>query len=702
MRRFACFVWFLLGAAVSAAAPFTFGPAGALEKLEVGGDVLVFKANEATGFSAFDVTAQRPVSFSSGQVRTEGGKTRFEAVNPEGVSLRAEFTPKDGYLLVTGELESRTARALVLDYRLGTIGADARLFRSLNEGESQGLAEMSAEIENSLVPIGAVAVGGKTAAIAIPPDHPMIFGIVGSRAGLAVRLYLGVTPLTEKFPNRAPFAFIIYPSTAGWGFRGALDRYYSFYPASYRPRTDRAGLWLFQVKGKAPETPRQYAYNVLEIHSKDLAHDLARDRANGIMPLLYTLQGQRELKFLDKLPGNYAAAMEAFEKWTPDRIKAYPFVTKESVVAGTDRWLKDEIENSGVKEANGEYSIVLRDTPWGKKSVSFRMNPSPHLFANENRRTVGRDGIELVDGWLREHPDIGGVLLDSFGANWPAVLNYREDHFKYAQHPLTFDAKGRLAIYNDLSHYEYAAALKTKLDREGKLLFANGIYSYQARPGEHYKAAPRQRVKIGRFFDASLFDGACCERGSKNDTEQVQEIRVFMGQKYYALINYRWGPGRDPDRVEEFFNRSLCYAIFPSNTKYYPESADYVEYGNEGLDYVNNPEGEQLFKKLTDWVVPNVSRLHRAGWQPITHARTKNADVYIERYGSGQDVYLAVFNDSVKKRRGTVEVDLAALGFKDVKIKEVARGVAFENSSPGMIAFEMEPLKTYVFHLTSP
>ena len=57
--------------------------------------------------------------------------------------------------------------------------------------------------------------------------------------------------------------------------------------------------------------------------------------------------------------------------------------------------------------------------------------------------------------------------MDSFGSNWPAVLDYRPDHFRYAQFPLTFDPAGRLAIHNDIAHYEFARTLREKLDADG-------------------------------------------------------------------------------------------------------------------------------------------------------------------------------------------------------------------------------------------
>ena len=41
------------------------------------------------------------------------------------------------------------------------------------------------------------------------------------------------------------------------------------------------------------------------------------------------------------------------------------------------------MDTSACLTAFGRYSIVIRDTPWGEKSVTFKVNPNPALFADE-------------------------------------------------------------------------------------------------------------------------------------------------------------------------------------------------------------------------------------------------------------------------------------------------------------------------------
>ncbi len=605
---------------------------------------------------------------------------------------------KDGYVLVNGTLKNKAAgdRAIILDYRVGFEGKGAVFSNSLNKTDETAISD--AEAEGNAFPVAALGNDKSAIAVAIPPLDEVSFGVVGSPQGLSVRFYLGLTPLTKAFPNEAHFSFLVYPSRPGWGFRDALAKYYDFFPERYKPKPKQAGYYMFIVKGLTPKNVDQYAFNTLEIQSPDAAKDIERDDKHGISSLLYTLVGQREIKFLDKLPENYDEALGVFKNWSVESHRKFP-VTKESVVAGSDAKLREEVESSAVKDADGKYVVLLRNTPWGKNSVSFKVNPSPYLFADMDVDTVGRNSIRLLDGWLKEHPQLDGVLVDSLGANWPAVANYRQDHFEYAQHPLTFDSQGRLFLHNEASHFEWVQSVHDKLEKEGRYLFANGVYAYRAAAPEHYLIKDKTtRPKLGRFFISSLLDGATCEAGTRATTERAQDVRIMLGRKYYAFINYDW---EDQAKVEQFFNRSLAYGIFASNTLNYGKGGEYVEGKYEGIPYADNPNGSLRDKALLDWFLPKAVLLHKAGWQPVTFAEVSGGrDVYLERFGSGNDIYFTVFNDSDQKTDATIKFDLAALGIDGTKFEEITRDAKVDAASADQARLALEPHKTYILHLS--
>ena len=697
--------WFLhvalfasLANLAGAATEFDLDGRGALKKLSAGGTALTFDA-ALGGFSARDVVAKTAIDLTQGKVSQKDSKTVFDTKPAQGLGLHAEFTAKDGYVLVTGYLEKSSPedRAIILDYRVGFIGAGAVFSNAVNRGEESKITATTTEFEGNAFPIAALQTADRAVAVAVPHDFACSFGMVGSGQGLAVRFYLGVSATTKAFPNRAPFQFIVYPTEPGWGFRGALERYYGFYPGNYEPRVMKTGYWMFQVKGLVPERADQYAFNLLEIQNPHVPEDLNRDDKYGIASLLYTLVGQREIKFLDKLPTSYDEAMKVLEHWSIESHRKYP-ITKESIVAGRDQWLREEIKSSSATDADGKYHIQFRDTPWGKKSVTFKVNPSPYLFADQKVETVGGNSIRLIENWLKEYPQLDGVLIDSMGANWPATPDYRSDHIAYAQYPVTFDAQGRLFVSNITGHYEWCKNLGDKLWAQGKFFAANGLYAYKTPNADHYRAPDKKtRPKLSPFFSASLLDAATSEIGTRAGADRCQDVRVLMGRKYCTLTNYEWD---DEKKVREFYNRSLAYAIFASNTMTYAGNGPYVENVNEGLSYVDNPKGYYRDKALLDWLLPKATMLQKAGWQPVTYAQIESGDplITLERFGHGDKVYFTLFNESTERKECTVKVDLKSLGFTagTADYREFAYDAKLETPAPDRITLTLEPRQAYV------
>jgi hypothetical protein len=614
------------------------------------------------------------------------------------------------FVLVRGEMENLRGdeRGFIVDYRIPLLSADAVFSNGLEH--SVRMAD-SAECEGNCFPVAAMCDTKAGVAMAIPPSEPRVFGMVGDGKGMAVRFYLGTSPKPQRFPNRASFVFIIYGVEPGWGFRSALSRYYGFFPDYYTPRLKRDGLFMFQMKDRVPPNVDQYGFDMVEAQwdKRVLDAAIARDEKHGIATFPYMIVGQREIKFLSALPKTYEEAMALYDKWTVADHAGHA-LTKENVCCEGDIHLKQEVEASACKTRDGKYSIVVRNTKWGDNSVTFKINPNPDLFQDRKRPTVASLALDLMDRWLKEHPEYDGLFTDSLGANWPAVLNYRPDHFTYARYPLTLDPQGRVALHNEISHYEYLETLRSKMRPLNRLLLANGVYCYksqkgraakverqmtsktmnefiaQSAPPEHYRAG----TKLGRFFCASLLDVASCEFGVRATVEQCQDIRVLMGRKQFAFLNYHW---EERDKVEEFINKSLCHGIFASNSSNFFTD----------VEYENHPNGYLRDKKLLDWFVPLVRQLSRAGWEPVRRATVNNKAVSCERFGRGDTVYFTLYNDSAAKVSCALDVDLKALGFgENAAVAEIARQSTLTRPEPGRVVLDVEPKRTCIIRINKP
>lgn len=685
----------------AAAAPTAFATADTAINLSGGG-----------GFQVLDAARRVEVKLARGTVTLSGTDATF-ATSGEGVRLAARFESRPGHVLVTGEIENLTGdeRGFILDYRLPRFPTGAVFSHHLEE--SVTLDDAAGETEANAFPLAAMCGPEGGLALAISPEDPRVFGLVGDRRGLAVRFYLGTSPLTRRFPNRAPFAFVIYNVDPAWGFRSALSRYYGFYPDFYQQRLKKEGLMMFQMTDRLPENIDHYGFHLSETHwdRNVLLAALARDEEHAITTFPYMIVGQREIKFLPEVPRTYAEAMTAYARWDLALHAARPH-TKENACAEGDVHLREEVDASACHTAFGRHAIVIRDTPWGEKSVTFKVNPNPDLFADLGRANVGSRALAVADRWIAQHPRYDGLFIDSLGANWPAVLNYRSDHFAYARYPLTCDPNGKVALSNVISHYEFVADARRRMYASQRLTLGNGVYAYPSRgsatvtaddvefqlksttmtkdfhkvvvPPEHYRTG----VKVSPFFIAALLDVASSEWGVKAEVPMFRDVRVMLGRKPYAFLNYHWEDGA---AVAEFVNKSLAYGVFASSN---------TNWGT-GVQYEINENGYYRDRKLLDWYVPLVRRLSAAGWEPVRHAAVTGDSVSSERFGQGERVYFTLFNDGTTPTAATLKPDLAALGFAEapLSIAEIARAAEMYQSRDGTLHLKLEPKKTYVIEV---
>jgi hypothetical protein len=708
------------------------GPGGRLDRLAIPGKN-AFPLSEAGGFRAYDATARKSIPLAPTSLRQTGGGMVCECEG-DGIRLHALFTTGKAFVRVSGELENTRGdeRGVILDYVIPPISPEAVFSNGLDHALRMAVSD---PYEGNVYPIAAMCgeLGG--IGVAIPPSDPRVFGMASDAQGMSARFYLGLSPEPKRFPNRASFTFLLYSVEPDWGFRSALAAYYRFFPDYYTPRLKRDGLFMFQMEDRVPPNIDQYGFDLVESQWKPevLRAAILRDEQHGIPTFPYMIVGQREIKFLPALPKDYDEAMAAYAKWTLDDHAGHAW-TKENAASQGDIHLKEEVESSACKTSDGRYSLVIRNTPWGANSVSFKINPSPDLFQDVGRPTVASYAFELMEQWLKEQPQYDGMYIDSLGANWPALLNYRKDHFAYARYPLTFDPEGRVALQNDLSHYEYIETLRKRMRADGKLILANGVYAYRSKgapprrrptpakrrdrtkpgvapkpkaltskpaerqvvdrrlqefrartaPPEHYRAG----TKLGRFFCAALLDVASSEAGVRAVVERCQDVRVFMGKKHYAFLNYSWD---DAAKVEEFVNKSLCYGIFASSTTVFVT----------GVHYEDHPNGYLRDKTLLDWYVPLVRRLSRAGWEPVRYAAVDCKDASCERFGNGEVVYYTLYNDATNAAACTLELDLKSLGFdeKTAVVREIARGTPLARPKPNTVTLPLEPKRTCVIQI---
>jgi hypothetical protein len=127
--------------------------------------------------------------------------------------------------------------------------------------------------------------------------------------------------------------------------------------------------------------------------------------------------------------------------------------------------------------------------------------------------------------------------------------------------------------------------------------------------------------------------------------------RALCGKKPYVTLQNTDFDRFPPELVERYLARCGAYGVLPSF--FSPDAASGV--------YWTRPEVYDRDRPLFRRYIPVIRRVAEAGWEPITYATCADADVWIERFGSGKEVFLTAFNPRPAPVTAHVAVDLGRL-----------------------------------------
>ena len=163
------------------------------------------------------------------------------------------------------------------------------------------------------------------------------------------------------------------------------------------------------------------------------------------------------------------------------------------------------------------------------------------------------------------------------------------------------------------------------------------------------------------------------------DSDAVMNFRrALCRQKPYCLLMNTDFSRFTPEMVERYFQRCLCYGVWPGF--FDEEAASKDPYWASAKKWYERDR--PLFKKY----IPLLRRVTAAGWQPLTHASCDNSKILVERFGPEADgtVFLTLLNDTADAQSGTVTADLKALGLKQsASARELVSGNAATPSGRG-------------------
>ena len=491
-------------------------------------------------------------------------------------------------------------------------------------------------------------------ALACPADGPAVFRLRARRTSkngpaiLEIVFDFGLCRDSLKFPNRADFSFVLYECNPVWGFRSATKRYYEIYPHCFLKRVSKEGGWLPFRDASTIEGVRDFGFGYYE-GGKNVAYN----RKIGILSFAYNE------------PWTYWQNMESSRGLThADCVKQIKANTKldDSVMAssggGAGRLNDKSVAAllSGVHGRDGKLFIKIMDEPWCKGFAAV-LNPDPELattrsahvnqaqFALEQyRQALAAPSKDRHEGvYVDGSPDTYEYYL---GAD---PLNYRREHFRTADYPLSFEsATKRVGRVRMFENAKYLKCLARYMHSRNLLIMCNGP---MRRQGFYNCFVDVPGTEIDRALNPI---GTTPHRIWKGPYEWFPFVRAWCYHKPYVVLlnqaNYRTFD------VKAFFNKCALYAIYPGFF------ATEFKVGGEWKSgaYWGAKELYARDRRLFKTYMPIIRRLSKAGWEPLTYVRSRQRAVQIERFGKLTPrgaKYLTVYNCSRRARKVDLTFD---------------------------------------------
>ena len=633
-----------------------------------------------------------------GKTISKNGKLYLTLTSALQANVSATVTEGNGYIEFEGELENLSSedRGLWLGFNVPVNTTGWKWGHNLvgtNPVVTNAAPGYSGD-DRLLIPIPAVWRNNGGIALSIPPTNPCVFENTADAAGLRIQMAFGLSPITAKFPSKAPFRFRIYSINGIWGFRDALSKYYDWYPDYYSiepsimKRLNHRRDWLTmnyenlepskndQATIASPQLGEWSAYTKITARPQSMRGvdltTITPTNTQGYLGAIYKCTDI--LHYGRKSPGNDPSFIEA----------------------------RAAISNCAAYHPDGSWSME-EDAAIG--SLDIGHNVSPNLFKDVNHPNSPIFG----DMYLRRPAKLIGFNPNFTFMHWDrlggrsAIVNYRREHFAYASHPLTFDQLGRICLPTQFSNYELFDAFRLQTKLGG--MFHEGAGMKEFKPKNATEMLGGQN-RVGLFFLSSVLESAWTEGGEKfHALGEYDSFRIFMGRKSYRIacdeIPIIVAAGQTAEALATV-KRALANATaygFASvvwDAYFYPNSHPLYDPAKGSVFY--SPEHQALWSKY----IPASEAIRLAGWEPVTYAIATSDLVEIQRFGRGDTVYLTVWGPSAPSTV-EIEVDSAGLGLiNNPTISEIVSdaSIVVEKSAKGWkLRFSMEPDMTRVIKI---
>ncbi len=663
------------------------------------------KNDAFSGFMVRDVAAE-PKTDGVYSFATKSGSSadQFRGNQPTlGLDLKADFKADHRAIRVSGVIteqnDSEDGRAVQLSYalpitatgwKMGTsvldtetieTGSAWNVYKPLGDGALSVVDWDSAP--RSYYPTACVYNEELGIAIAASMEYPSYWQLEynGSTGQYAITYQLGIV---KEAPESARFDFVIYKlDDPSWGFRSAMEKYTELYPEQYEVREKDFGLWA--AWADLTNVPDIEDFNIKVRESGEQyrkAYDF--EKKNDIKNVFYFELGDWWISDM--------AASDNEAVWAKVREIAASG-DPQAITIEDSKPVRQAMATEFCKVLNHEGNISWEpvDNYWCEFGAQIHINANPKLPGEYNFLTAWYDDLnrEILFGSLAEGGAYDGIYLDEMSGWWLGNANFNKEHYPYTTVPLTYSPFYKKPMLHRASTtWECAKYISDDVHSMGKMMFSN------KNPD---KNAWNTCVVDAMGTEMPLLNGTTYAPPS---LRQFSNWRTLAYQKSYAILTNDNYDLITAELFEDYFNRCLAYAVFPSPGDNLDGAGDRTaSYYWIHPDKVYERDRE-TFKKY----MPTLKTIAEAGWEPVTYATVNNSNIILERYGDNdlEGCHFTVYNPTAQAVDVTVNIDLATLDFADTCTLTKTFTGGTEALQSGAVTLHLEPERTEVLTIVNP
>jgi len=519
-------------------------------------------------------------------------------------------------------------------------------------------------------PFACITTGGRGIAMGIDPELPVVHRFLANRRhGLAVEFDIALSPAQLKSPNACSLSVATYDIDPQWGFRSAAERFYALFPRAYERRLRQEGIWMPFTPVNEVEAWEDFGFAVHETHRG--THTVfggvslpveTVDRRIGVLSFQYTEPWDIQIP-VDPAGLTYGHARAVAE--------AHPDYGQQ-------------IHASAAFDDDGQWIVRLISAPWFSPpwALSYTTCAAPDASSASRFASVRAGEIDpaLAAGF-------DGIYFDSLEFFWHYDVNYRPDHIRSAAYPLTFsttESQPRPCVWNYSSQFDHIRSVCADLRSRGTFAMGNGfswipfsVSQLDILGTEFSWFTPAdEKLRISAFRRT-----ACAQK----------PIMLLLNQGLYSDEFIR-PPHAGYTR---YFEESLFFGFYPS---FFSADASNDPYWKNPAAYNT---GREFFRRY----VPIIRMLNSQGWQPVTHAKTSNHLVRMERFDAPGDslAYFTVRNLSGEPQRDLlIEFDDAiSPDATSMTVEDILHGTPLQRIATRVIRMDAGPDTTYVLRCVS-